>query len=206
MTALRDKLAVRRWDPVRPAGKDGRDAPWLDPDRLLQPMRWRKPWNVLCCSEVDLFDPDLYPTVVDAVFAAMVVSVRQSFVVVTSFPEEAEGYLIRQEENAIRNGHTNPLWWQVDNDINRFIIEANRYGSESHEWIGELLSWSDFVRVKRLRAQWHYNEPQVGDFGRVELAGYWEWIGEPEDYPFRWPPPNISVLKRLEVEGINGKN
>lgn len=190
------KLPIRKWDPIQVAEDEtGNQVFHVDIDRLDLPMRWTKRWHTVCCSEVDLFDPKLYHGALEAVFAVMVISIKQHFTVVTEYPERAWQFLKSLEDTAKECRYSdNPLWWQVDNGVTRFITDCNQYGPGSYDVTG-LLDASEFTRLKRFRKHWHWNPPQYGDFGRIELGGYWEWTGTKEEYPFNWPPPNIEILK-----------
>lgn len=204
MECLWRKLPIRKWDPIQVAEDEiGNQVFQVDIDRLGLPMRWVKRWHTLCCSNVDLFDPKLYHGALDAVFAAMVISVKQQFTVVTEYPERARQFLKSLEETAKECRYSNnPLWWQVDNGVTRFITDCNQYGPGSYDVAG-LLDVSEFTRLRKFRKNWHWIPPQYGDFGRVELAGYWEWAGTEEEYPFKWPPPNIEILKPVTFQKLS---
>jgi len=68
----------------------------LRPDRLNEPLRWRKPRRIFVCSMGDLFHPDVPEEFVDQVWGAMILAPWHQFLVLTKRPERAESYLTRQ--------------------------------------------------------------------------------------------------------------
>jgi len=184
---------TRIWNPLRAADAD-HDSPWLDEERLTELFRWLKVWNVVCCAEADLFGPDVNPGAVDAVLAAMVVAPKHHFLVATAYPEAAQHYADQLAESAGREGHDNPLWLPVDNRLTEALSEGVRYGPGTYtDWIGGLLHYGPLTLDER----WWWNDAQVDGYGRVEVGGWWEWTGDPADYPLRWPIPNVSILAEI---------
>lgn len=65
----------------------------LHPDRLEQPLHWRKPRRVFTCGMGDLFHPDVPFDFIDKVFAVMVACPQHTFLVLTKRPERTTEYL-----------------------------------------------------------------------------------------------------------------
>lgn len=65
----------------------------LHPDRLDQPLRWRKPRRVFVCSMGDLFHDDVPWSFRDRVFETMMNSSQHTYQVLTKRPEAACDYL-----------------------------------------------------------------------------------------------------------------
>jgi protein gp37 len=65
----------------------------LRPDRLNEPLRWRKPRRVFVCSMSDLFHKDVPDEFIDRVFAVMADCPRHTFQVLTKRPERMVAYL-----------------------------------------------------------------------------------------------------------------
>jgi protein gp37 len=65
----------------------------LHPDRLDEPLRWRKPRRIFVCSMSDLFHPHVPDEFIDQVFAVMALSAQHTFVVLTKRPERMASYL-----------------------------------------------------------------------------------------------------------------
>lgn len=57
------------------------------PDRLDQPLHWRKPRRVFVCSMGDLFHEDVLDEFIGRVFGVMGIAERQTFMVLTKRPE-----------------------------------------------------------------------------------------------------------------------
>lgn len=65
----------------------------LHPDRLDQPLRWRKPSRVFVNSMSDLFHKDVPRDFIRKVFAVMALSPEHTFQVLTKRPEEMVGFM-----------------------------------------------------------------------------------------------------------------
>lgn len=62
-------------------------------DRLLEPLRWKKPTRVFVNSMSDLFHEDVPDTFIDQVFAVMHLAHQHTFQVLTKRPERMQAYL-----------------------------------------------------------------------------------------------------------------
>lgn len=69
------------------------DVVQLHPERLTQPLHWRKPRRVFVDSMSDLFHPDVPDEFIDQVFAVMALSPRHTFQLLTKRPERMREYL-----------------------------------------------------------------------------------------------------------------
>lgn len=63
------------------------------PDRLAEPLHWRKPRRVFVCSMSDLFHDDVPDEFIDRVWARMLWSSRHTFQILTKRPERIRAYL-----------------------------------------------------------------------------------------------------------------
>ena len=61
----------------------------LRPERLRDPLKWRKPRTVFVNSMSDLFHPDIPPEYLDRVFETMTEAAQHTFQVLTKRPERA---------------------------------------------------------------------------------------------------------------------
>jgi len=82
---------------ARLAGRNGypADEPFrltLHPDRLDEPLRWRKPRRVFVCSMGDLFHKDVPDEFIDQVWAAMIARAQHTFLVLTKRPDRMADY------------------------------------------------------------------------------------------------------------------
>ncbi|ERI10917.1 phage protein Gp37/Gp68 [Aneurinibacillus aneurinilyticus ATCC 12856] len=64
----------------------------LFPDRLLQPLRWKKPQRIFVNSMSDLFHKDIPFKYIDQVFAVMALTPRHTYQVLTKRPERMLQY------------------------------------------------------------------------------------------------------------------
>lgn len=63
------------------------------PERLDQPLRWRKPRRIFVNSMSDLFHPDVPDEFIDQVFAVMALAPHHVFQILTKRPERMREYL-----------------------------------------------------------------------------------------------------------------
>ena len=63
------------------------------PERLEQPLRWKKPRRIFVCSMADLFHEDVKEEWIDKVFAVMALCPQHTSMVLTKRPERMEHYL-----------------------------------------------------------------------------------------------------------------
>jgi len=61
--------------------------PTFHPERLDEPLRWKKPARVFVCSMSDLFHEDVSDEQIAAVFGVMAAAPRHTFIVLTKRPE-----------------------------------------------------------------------------------------------------------------------
>lgn len=66
-------------------------------DRLLEPLRWRKPAKVFVNSMSDLFHEDVPNEFIDRVFAVMARATRHTFQILTKRPERMREYLTHDD-------------------------------------------------------------------------------------------------------------
>ena len=69
------------------------------PDRLDQPLRWRRPRRIFVNSMSDLFHEDVPDEFIDRVFIVMAMAVQHSFQALTKRPQRMFDYLNSQDEH-----------------------------------------------------------------------------------------------------------
>lgn len=85
------------------------------PDRLIQPMSWKKPSRVFVNSMSDLFHPDVPFDFIDQVFAVMQKSICHKFMILTKRPEQMKAYYDHLEgENRFRYLESAYRWLEMD--------------------------------------------------------------------------------------------
>lgn len=82
----------------RLAGRCGypKDEPFkvtLHPDKLSEPLKWRKPRKVFVCSMSDLFHEDVPDEYIDRIFAVMALCPQHIFMVLTKRPMRMLDYI-----------------------------------------------------------------------------------------------------------------
>ena len=73
----------------------------LHPDRLEQPLHWRKPRRIFVNSMSDLFHKDVPEDFIDLVFGVMAAAVEHTFMVLTKRPERMLEYMTPGGEGSI---------------------------------------------------------------------------------------------------------
>ena len=74
------------------------------PERLDQPLRWKKSRRIFVNSMSDLFHEDVPGEFIDRVFAVMALAPRHTFQVLTKRPERMLGYFAKIEGRAMAIG------------------------------------------------------------------------------------------------------
>jgi protein gp37 len=129
----------------------------LRPDRLSQPLSWKKPRRIFVNSMSDLFHKEVPSSFIDSVFDTMEAASWHTFQVLTKRSSLMTRYL------------------------------RNRYGNEvapSHIWLGVSVEDArNSVRIKHLGASQAFVkfisfEPLIGSVGKVDLKGIdWAIVG-----------------------------
>jgi len=57
------------------------------PDKLEQPVRWKKPRRIFVCSMGDLYHPDVTPQMLESVFSVMTYAKQHTYMILTKRPE-----------------------------------------------------------------------------------------------------------------------
>lgn len=115
-------VASRQMQPAHvglTVGRKWNDTVRLLPDRLDEPLRWRKPRRVFVGSMTDLFHQDVPDDFIDRVWSTMAVSVQHTFQVLTKRPQRLAAYAHRR----IANGRG----WVLPNVWFGASIENQRY-------------------------------------------------------------------------------
>lgn len=97
----------------RLAGRCGypKDDPFrvtLHPDRLDEPLRWRKPRRVFVCSMGDLFHPDVPFEYIDRIFSTMALAWQHTFLILTKRPERMRDYITTTRTTDVVLQHWKP--------------------------------------------------------------------------------------------------
>ena len=129
----------------------------LRPDRVGQPLLWRRPRMIFVNSMSDLFHKEIPDTFVDLVFETMEAATWHTYQVLTKRSSRMRDYVCRRYSNR---------------------------GAPAHIWLG--VSIEDGKRLSRLRhlqstsakVRFLSLEPLIGPIGRMNLEGiHWVIVG-----------------------------
>jgi protein gp37 len=129
----------------------------LRPERLDQPMKWRRPRRVFVNSMSDLFHVGVPSGFIGAVFHTMCVAEEHTFQILTKRPERMrrvvpEYYASRRGDNPLRN-----VWLGVS-------VESNDY------------AWRvDMLRETPAAVRFLSIEPMLGPIDKVSFEGI-DWV------------------------------
>jgi protein gp37 len=118
----------------------------LHPNRLDQPLRWRKPRKVFVCSMGDLFHRDVPDEYIAAVFGVMAASPSHTFQLLTKRPERMCEWF-QWIENKIRVGATpasaesNPVFACGKFAAEEFSKKRNRVAAANVLFLGHVFGF-----------------------------------------------------------------
>jgi protein gp37 len=143
----------------------------LHPEKLEEPLRWRKPQMVFVCSMGDLFHEDVPDDYIDRVFAVMALCPQHVFQLLTKRPERMRA------------------WFKRFDAIGESVLGDSPVGAWLNGPYGSLL---DLAReLPGGNENWRQIPPEYED-GHCINRGYWFWIGdEPMQKIIPWPLPNL---------------
>lgn len=102
------------------------------PERLDQPIRWRRPRRIFVDSMSDLFHPLVPFEFVDKVWAVMAVASWHTFQILTKRPERMAEYLRSRNAHAISGGRSqykHPIQYEID-----LIIDSRPTPEDAGLW------------------------------------------------------------------------
>ena len=89
-----ERLSLQKgWSRVQWTKGNAHENVTLHPERLEQPLRWRRPKRIFLCSMGDLFHELVPDDFIDEVFAVMALARHHTFQVLTKRPERMADYL-----------------------------------------------------------------------------------------------------------------
>jgi protein gp37 len=144
------------------------------PDRLEEPLRWRKRRRVFVNSMSDLFHPTVPRDFIDKVFAVMAEAGKHTFQVLTKRPELMREYMEAGEE----------LWAERWPEALKEINGKRTFfgGFPQNVWLGtsieddEVLGRADEIsKIKGPRVRFLSLEPLLGALPNLDLSGI-EWV------------------------------
>lgn len=107
--SLRFGRSVGPWTPENAA-----DNVVLHPERLDQPLRWRRPRMIFVNSMSDLFHEQVPDDFIDGVFAAMALAPQHTYQVLTKRPERALEWFASEHPTRSRADRVREAWVVVE--------------------------------------------------------------------------------------------
>jgi len=190
------------------------------PERLDQPLRWKRPRKIFVNSMSDLFHPDVPEGFIDRVFAIMALCPQHTFQILTKRPERMNRYWRHLEDEELDRILTRedmvmstPEWPPngfTDGPSPDFSNIWFGVSIENQETADERIPILLKTPVERGAKRWVLIEPMIGRIVLEEVPvgmfGPPRWKGRPESLPrIDWvvlggeSGPNARVM---EVEWI----
>lgn len=170
------------------------------PERLDQPLHWRKPRVIFPCSMGDLFHPDVPFRFIAAVYGVMAATPRHTYVILTKRPErrrEFHQWLPEGSELGLIQGYAavairRPLGIPVEDAIERLVFPSPLPWPLPNVWEGvsvEDQTTADLRIPELLRTPAAHRvvsyEPAIGP---VDFDGLWGYAGSADSEQLAaWP-------------------
>ncbi|SFA90876.1 protein gp37 [Cohnella sp. OV330] len=179
----------------------------MRPDKLLEPVRWRRPRKVFVNSMSDLFHREIPQDYIDKVFAVMALAPQHEFQLLTKRPERMLHYFQGLEKRGARQLLADAAE-AITGDENAGIFVANRIGAGASSkpgwplknvWLGVSVENHKAAdeRIPLLiqtpaAVRWLSCEPLIGP---VDLS---KWLMTPGWTPTYYDPDNIHGYPNSE--------
>jgi protein gp37 len=143
----------------------------MHPDRLEDPLHWRKPCRVFVNSMSDLFHPDISVHYIATVWAIMTIAKQHTFQVLTKRPQRMATMVETEGFNALVN---DALSMYGAPDISRGL-------ADSFIWLGTSIESDQYtfranhLRKTPARVRFLSLEPLLGPLPSLDLAGI-DWV------------------------------
>lgn len=182
----------------------------LHPDRLEEPLRWRKPRMVFVNSMSDLFHEEIPDEYIARVFAVMAGARRHIFQVLTKRPERMLDLLGREGGEFIHHWQKHQpedADWPLPNVWLGVTIENRRFVHRA-DLLRQTPAAVRFVSAEPLLGPLVPGvagfQPNLGDYGQEYALGEWLWpdgklVDEEEN-----PPLDLTDIDWLITGGESG--
>lgn len=153
----------------------------LHPERLEEPMRWRKPSMVFVCSMGDLFHDDVPDEFIHRVFATIGQCPQHTFIILTKRPKRMKEFI--EDYYAYKSPSGDEQGVYVQPNVWLGVTAENQEMADKR--IPILLQIPAAVRLVSV-------EPMLGD---IKIAGYLGWNGlrrMGDGLLYRWVAPKID--------------
>lgn len=192
---------IERTPPMRMAGRrfvNGRIPVQLHPDRLDQPLRWRKPRCVFVCSMGDLFHEDVPDEFIYSMFGVMAKARQHTFQVLTKRPARMHEWI---SQRTAENGRSARVWscfegkayrpsWPLSNVWLGVSAENQKAADERYPLLRDTPAVVRFYSL----------EPLLGPIWNLPLEGIsWVIVGGESG-----GPPERALVERCNVRFHHG--
>jgi len=164
----------------------------LRPERLVDPLHWRKPSMIFVCSMGDLFHEDVPFDYIDRVFAVMALCPWHTFQILTKRPRRAVGYMNDYDGYTDKLGPIGEIMqdefgWMTPEDAANIAPPGSELPKWpewplSNIWLGVTAEnrpmWYERVPIlKQIEAAKRFvsYEPALGPLGEVNLTNI-DWV------------------------------
>jgi protein gp37 len=162
------------------------------PERLNEPLKWRKPQKIFVNSMSDLFYEDVPFEFIDKVFAAMSAAWRQTFIILTKRPERMKQYINSDRPNHKRIGY-NQFGEKIDWPLKNVWLGVTVENQEQDWRIKYLLETSAAVRFVSV-------EPMLETLNVKKYL----WPKHQVDGTLFDAPISVSGYDLAKLAGLNG--
>ena len=142
----------------------------LVPEKLDEPLRWRKPARIFVNSMSDLFQEGVPFDFIDGAFVTMVQSPRHTYQILTKRPENMRAYFQNPHRHLVRLGSGLPEVppWPLPNVWLGVSVEDRKYGLPRIDILRKVPAVVRFLSI----------EPLLEDLGTIDLTGiHWVIVG-----------------------------
>lgn len=207
----------------RLAGRFWGDRKFIDvqthPERLEDPLKWRKPRRIFVNSMSDLFHKDVPDEFIDRVFAAMFDANRHTFMILTKRPERMAQYLspdnprytARKVFDLTKSDAGKfdcDMYWPLDNVWLGVSVEDQKAAEERIPWLLKTPAKVRFLSCEPLLGPvdlswWTEKCPECGETPMREgLSSSWRWEGQNWAHYHGYPIGHIPTIRSTVIDWV----
>lgn len=199
----------------RLAGRCGydKDDPFtvtLHPDKLNEPLKWKKPSKIFVCSMGDLFHDDVSLNLVDKIFAVMALCPQHIFILLTKRPERMKRYFydiggttrrdwVATQICKIKNTTRMPSFdWPLPNVWLGVTTENQKRADER---VSILLDTPAAVRLASVEPM--LTEVKLNRYLKYPICKHWKKDGNPSEYgKYQWEKQSLVCADWVGLDWV----
>ena len=187
------------------------------PDRLEDPLKWRKPRRIFVNSMSDLFHKDVPDEFIDRVFAVMFDANHHTFMILTKRPERMAEYLSPDNPRYtarkvfdLTKGDAGKfdcdMYWPLDNVWLGVSVEDQKAADDRVPWLLKVPAAVRFLSCEPMLGPvdiswWTEKCPGCGESPKREgLNSSWRWGGQNWAHYHGYP---IGYIPSIRATGID---